>query len=86
MTEISTIIRARLDEGRAIADEDVRALLSENEKLRTALKEFNAAYGDWFSFVEGKKNDPNKETEACYRLIAAQKEATSLTEKETTND
>jgi len=40
MTEISTIIRARLDEGRAIADEDVRALLNENEKLRNdALEE-----------------------------------------------
>jgi hypothetical protein len=40
MTEISTIIRARLDEGRAIADEDVRALLNENEKLREALRPF----------------------------------------------
>jgi hypothetical protein len=38
MTEISTIIRACLDEGRAIADEDVRALLNENEKLREALQ------------------------------------------------
>jgi len=38
--EISTIIRARLDEGRAIADEDVRALLNENEKLREALRPF----------------------------------------------
>ena len=38
MTEISTIIRARLDEGRAIADEDVRALLNENEKLWNTLK------------------------------------------------
>jgi hypothetical protein len=38
MTEISTIIRARLDEGRTIADEDVRALLNENEKLRAALE------------------------------------------------
>lgn len=38
MTEISTIIRARLDEGRAIADEDVRALLDENEKLREAIE------------------------------------------------
>jgi hypothetical protein len=38
MTEISTIIRARLDEGRAIADEDVRALLNENEKLLETLK------------------------------------------------
>jgi hypothetical protein len=36
--EISTIIRARLDEGRAIADEDVRALLNENEKLREAIE------------------------------------------------
>jgi hypothetical protein len=37
MTEISAIIRARLDEGRSIADEDVRALLNENKKLRDAL-------------------------------------------------
>jgi hypothetical protein len=59
---------------------------TEIEKLRAALKEFNAAYEDWFSFVEGKKDDPNKETKACYRLIAAQKEATSLTEREQTND
>ena len=36
MTEISAIIRARLDEGRAIADEDVRALLNENDMLRDA--------------------------------------------------
>jgi len=86
MTEISTIIRARLDEGRAIADEDVRALLNENEKLREALKEFNAAYEDWFDFAGKVKDDPNEETKACYRLIAAQKAATSLTEKEQTND
>jgi hypothetical protein len=36
--EISTIIRARLAEGRAIADEDVRALLNENARLRKALR------------------------------------------------
>jgi hypothetical protein len=86
MTEISTIIRARLDEGRAIADEDVRALLNENKKLREALKEFNAAYADWFDFAGQIKNDSNEETKACYRLIAAQKVATSLTEKDQTND
>jgi len=40
MTEISTIIRARLDEGRAIADEDVRALLNENARLWEALRPF----------------------------------------------
>ena len=43
MTEISTIIRARLDEGRAIADEDVRALLKENEKLRAEVEGLRAA-------------------------------------------
>ena len=42
MTEISTIIRARLDEGRAIADEDVRALLNENEKLRAEVEGLRA--------------------------------------------
>lgn len=46
MTEISTIIRARLDEGRAIADEDVRALLNEIEKLRAELA-FYAGKNFW---------------------------------------
>ena len=35
--EISTIIRARLDEGRAIADEDVRKLLAERDALKDAI-------------------------------------------------
>jgi len=58
----------------------------EIKKLRAALKEFNAAYTDWFDFAGQIKNDSNEETKACYRLIAAQKVATSLTEKEQTND
>lgn len=36
MTEISTIIRARLDKGLAIADEDVRKLLAERDALQDA--------------------------------------------------
>ena len=43
MTEISTIIRARLDEGRAIADEDVRALLNERDTLRAEVEGLRAA-------------------------------------------
>jgi len=35
---ISTIIRARLAEGRSISDEDVRALLNKNKKLREAIE------------------------------------------------
>lgn len=34
MTEISAIIRARLDEGRSISDEDVRKLLAERDALQ----------------------------------------------------
>ena len=34
MTEISTIIRVRLDKGLAIADEDVRQLLAERDALQ----------------------------------------------------
>jgi hypothetical protein len=47
MTEISTIIRARLDEGRAIADYDVRALLSENKNLKSALNEVMRWIHEW---------------------------------------
>ena len=43
MTEISAIIRARLDEGRAIADEDVRALLNERDTLRAEVEGLRAA-------------------------------------------
>jgi len=39
MTEISTIIRARLDEGRAIADEDVLRLLAERDALQARCEE-----------------------------------------------
>jgi hypothetical protein len=76
-------IVARLRSGQASlrAFDWMQEAATEIEKLRAALKEFNAAYEDWFSFVEGKKDDPNKETKACYRLIAAQKAATSLTER-----
>ena len=34
MNEISTIIRARLDKGRSISDEDVRQLLAERDALQ----------------------------------------------------
>ena len=34
MTEISTIIRARLNDGRSISDEDVRQLLAERDALK----------------------------------------------------
>jgi len=37
--EISTIIRARLDEGRAIADEDVLRLLAERDALQARCEE-----------------------------------------------
>jgi len=47
MTEISTIIRARLDEGRAIADYDVRALLSENKNLKSAMNELMRWIHEW---------------------------------------
>lgn len=80
MTEISAIIRARLDEGRAIADEDVRALLNERDTLRAALKELNAAFDDWFDYTQVKDHDPNKETEACLRLLKAKRAAVFLTE------
>lgn len=39
MNEISAIIRARLDEGRAIADEDVRQLLAERDELQARVAE-----------------------------------------------
>lgn len=39
MTEISTIIRARLDEGRRISDEDVRQLLAERDALQARVTE-----------------------------------------------
>ena len=80
MTEISTIIRARLDEGRAIADEDVRALLNKNDILREALKELNSAFDDWLDYTKEKDHDPNLETEACLRLLKAKRAAVFLTE------
>ena len=39
MTEISTIIRARLDKGRSISDEDVRQLLAERDALQARVAE-----------------------------------------------
>ena len=39
MTEISAIIRARLNDGRSISDEDVRSLLNENDRLREGLRD-----------------------------------------------
>ena len=47
MTKISAIIRARLDVGRAIADEDVRALLNERDTLRAALNEVMQWIHEW---------------------------------------
>ncbi len=74
MTEISTIIRARLDEGRAIADEDVRALLNENERLREALRRIGKG-----NVCETTLSYPP----ICYRALTARN---SLEGKETTND
>jgi hypothetical protein len=74
MTEISTIIRARLDEGRAIADEDVRALLNENRLLRAALREIkNKSRTGRPPFMSSKTD---------YFQIASM----ALGEKEQTND
>ena len=39
MTEISTIIRARLSNGRSISDEDVRQLLAERDALQSRVAE-----------------------------------------------
>ena len=39
MTEISTIIRARLSNGRSISDEDVRQLLAERDALQARVTE-----------------------------------------------
>jgi hypothetical protein len=50
MTEISTIIRARLNDGRSISDEDVRQLLAE----RDALKAENARLQDAPRWKGGK--------------------------------
>ena len=43
MTEISTIIRARLDKGRSISDEDVRQLLAERDALQARVTELEKA-------------------------------------------
>jgi hypothetical protein len=87
MTEISTIIRARLDEGRAIADEVVRALLNENKNLKSALNEVMQWIHEWEpAFLQ---DDEWQATDmlvhqALYPLTP--EERTSLGEKETTND
>lgn len=87
MTEISTIIRARLDEGRAIADEDVRALLNENKNLKSALNEVMQWIHEWEpAFLQ---DDEWQATDmlvhqALYPLTL--EERTSLGEKEQTND
>ena len=74
MTEISAIIRARLDEGRAIADEDVRALLRENDKLKEALRRIGKG-----NVCETTLSYPP----ICYRALTAR---LALEAKETTND
>jgi len=74
MTEISTIIRARLDEGRAIADCDIRALLNENEKLREALHRIGKG-----NVCETTLSYPP----ICYRALTARN---TLEGKEQTND
>ena len=51
MTEISAIIRARLDEGRAIADEDVRQLLAERDALQARVAELEAAIYQYVNHV-----------------------------------
>ena len=46
MTEISTIIRARLSNGRSISDEDVLRLLAERDALKRRIAELEAALKD----------------------------------------
>jgi hypothetical protein len=79
MTEISTIIRARLDEGRAIADEDVRALLNENEKLRAALR----GLLEWAGPIAG---DTRIVEERAYEEETVAAAYAALGEKDQTND
>lgn len=43
MTEISTIIRARLSNGRSISDEDVLRLLAERDALQARVAELEKA-------------------------------------------
>ena len=79
MTEISAIIRARLDDGRAIADEDIRALLRENENLRAALR----GLLDWAGPIAG---DTQIISDRAYEEETVAAAYAALGEKDQTND